>query len=349
MASEQFRSTVVLVTHRHRDLIGPCLDELLPTLGEDDEVVVVDNGSTDGIAEAVAPYGSRVRLHREGEDRGFGAGANAGARVANGATLVFVGVDARPRAGWMEALLSAVDASGGRALVGALMLLLNDPDRVDALGNDVHLTGMPSSRLWGERAVTLGSRLEQVASISGNCFALRRDLFDRLGGFDERFFLYCEDTELSLRARLLGHPCIVTTDAVVLHDHRPGTPPLKLYYLERNRMLMLAKLLHGRTLLGLIPALAIAELVGWGYALLGGPRHLVAKARAVAAAIAGWRDARAAGRSLAAVRAISDRELLRALRTRLPGRQAGAVASLGEPLLSLAFAAVRPLAKLLAR
>ena len=340
------RASVVIVTHRHKGLIGPSLDALLPTLREDDEVIVVDNGSTDGIADDLAGYAARVRMHREEADRGFGAGANAGARAARGRTLVFFGVDSRPRPGWLDALLAVLDARDG-ALVGPLMLLMRDPERVDAFGNDVHIGGLPSSRLWGELARGLSGRTEPVAAISGNCFAVRRSVFDGLGGFDERFFLYCEDTELSLRARLLGHACVVTADAVVLHDHRPGTSPSKLHYLERNRVLMLAKLLRGRTLLGLAPALAVAELAGWGYAILGGPAHVAAKARAVAGVLAGWRDARAAGRTLA--RAVSDRELLRAHRTRLPGRQAGPVARLGEPLLALAFAAVRPLADRLAR
>src|SRR5919204_388230 len=100
-------------------------------------------------------------------------------------------------------------------------------------------------------------------AVRGACFAVPRPLFARLGGFDERLFLYFEDTDLSLRARLAGHRCLAVPGAVVVHDHRPGFSPAKLRYLERNRWWTLLKLYRVRTLLALAPVLGLSEVVAW--------------------------------------------------------------------------------------
>src|SRR5205823_13298491 len=100
------------------------------------------------------------------------------------------------------------------------------------------------------------------------------------GGFDERLFLYYEDDDLSVRARLAGFSCIAVPDAVVLHDHTPGFSPQKLYYLERNRYWSLLKVYRWRTLVALIPVLIGGELLAWALAVRSGPRHVAAKARA---------------------------------------------------------------------
>src|SRR5574341_116206 len=212
MEAAAVRASVILVTYQHRDTIGGCLDGLLPTLGSDDEVVVVDNASTDGTADVAAAYDGRVRVHRAGANGGFGAGANIGARLARGRAFVFLGVDTRPRAGWLDGLIGVLDETGGQALVGARVLLARRPDRVDAFGDDVHVSGIPTSRRWGMRA-DAGESTEEVPAVSGTCFAIAPDVYRRLDGFDERLFLYWEDVELSLRARLAGHRCLVTTRA----------------------------------------------------------------------------------------------------------------------------------------
>lgn len=343
------RASVVIVTYEHREAIGTFLDRLLPTLGPEDEVVIVDNASTDGTADVVAPRAGPIRLHRAGRNGGYGAGANLAARSARGRALVFLGVDAYPRAGWLDALVGALDQTGGDALVGARTLLARTPERVDALGLDVHVSGIPASREWGRR-VPAGVAVEEVPSISGTCFAIDRGLYEKLGGFDERLFLYWEDIDLALRARLAGHPCLVTPRAEVLHDHRPGTPPAKLFYLERNRIWGILKLYRWRTIAGLLPVLAVAEVLTWAFALASGPAHVAAKVHAWADVVR-WLPDLAAARSRAArTRRLSDRDLLRLHSTRLPLTQIGSgpLAALGESASTAIFALARLLVDLVA-
>jgi GT2 family glycosyltransferase len=153
---------------------------------------------------------------------------------------------------------------------------MDRPALIDTCGNAVHLSGITVCRGYGRPSHELAAP-ERVLAVSGACFAIDRASFERLGGFDERFFMYLEDTDLSLRAALAGLPCHYAPTSRVRHRHVPAFGPRKLYWLERNRYLMLAKLWSPRTLLGLLPHLALMELLVWSYALLRGRDALVAK------------------------------------------------------------------------
>jgi GT2 family glycosyltransferase len=344
------RASVVVVTFNHRDVVPRCLDALRATLGPADEVVLVDNASADGTADLVAARYGWVRLVRSSGNGGFGAGNNLGADVARGEHLVFLNPDTVPLPGWLDALLAG---AGADTLATARLLLAGSPQHVDTFGNEVHISGITTSRGWGDPAGGAGGggEAEEVAAVSGACFALRRHLFRRLGGFDARLFLYFEDTELSLRARLAGCRCVALPGARVLHDHRPGFSPAKLRYLERNRWWTLLKLFRWSTLVALAPVLVMAEVVAWGMAARNGRRHLAAKALAWLELVRWLPELPAARRGVAGLRRVSDRDLLRRHVTRLPFAQVagGPLSRAGERVAAVAFAGGRSLSYALVR
>ena len=257
---------------------------------------------------------------------------NHAARQSQADVLVFLNPDTVPHPGWLDALVKGLQHGD---LATAKLLHLSDPSRIDAFGNDLHISGIPTCRAWGEPA-TNRADVEEVAAVSGACFALRRSVFEELGGFDERLFLYYEDDDLSLRARLAGFRCVAVPQAIVLHDHRPGLSPAKLHYLERNRLWSALKVYRSRTLLSLVPALFAAEVLTWGVALWLGPEHVRAK-------LAAWGDLLTWLRRLPAerrktCRRISDRRVLSLHNYRVAtaqmadgrlARAAGALATLG--------------------
>jgi hypothetical protein len=169
-------------------------------------------------------------------------------------------------------------------------------------------------------------------------------LFWQLDGFDERLFMYYEDDDLSLRARMAGYRCIAVPEAVVLHDHVRGISAAKLRYLERNRWWTMLKLFRWRTLAGLTPVLAGGEVMAWGMALRGGPWHVLAKLRGWAELLS-WLPVLRRERQRVR-RQVSDREVLAAHGARLPFRQVadGALARRAEDLAAAAFAGGRALA-----
>jgi GT2 family glycosyltransferase len=173
---KHWRATIQVVTYNSRHVLPACLDALRETIGLDDEVVVVDNASGDGTADHVTDAYPWVRLVRLGRNAGFGAAHNLGASIARGEYLVILNPDTRPLPGWLDALLDGLTRAPGPALATAKLLLATTPDRVDAFGNDVHLSGITTCHGWREPA-SVFRQVEEVAAVSGACFALARALF----------------------------------------------------------------------------------------------------------------------------------------------------------------------------
>jgi len=319
------RASVVVVAYNSARDLPTCLESLLPTLGPDDEAVVYDGASIDDSAAVAARY--PVRVERAERNEGYGAANNRAARLARGRYLVFLNPDTVVEQGWLDALLAPL--ADGPGLATPKIVLLDDPGRVDTCANSVHLSGITVCRGHGQPA-TRYADTERVLAVSGAAFAIDRATFERLGGFDERFFMYLEDTDLSLRAALAGVPCWYVGASRVRHRHVPAFGPRKLYWLERNRWLMLLKLWSPRTLVGLLPTLLLAEALTWGYALIGGPAALRARAQAyVWLALHPWLVVEARRRTQR-LRRVCDAELLARCPSRLDATELVASPRLGR-------------------
>lgn len=272
------RASIVVVSYNSAGYLPHCLGSIAAELGSADELIVVDNGSSDGSADLVAERYPWARLLR-GENTGYAGGNNAGAAVARGEFLVLLNPDTALAPCALEALLAPFAAHAAVGLTTARIVHMQRPDVVNACGNTVHLTGLTYCRGAGRPAAEFAAQCE-VDAVSGAAFAIRRALFEQLGGFDEQFFMYVEDTDLSLRARLAGYSVQYVPGAVVQHDYRMSYSPTKAFYLERNRHLMLLKNLSGATYTRLVPALLLGELITWAFLLLKGPRFWGVKPRA---------------------------------------------------------------------
>jgi hypothetical protein len=165
--------------------------------------------------------------------------------------------------------------------------------------------------------------LAEVGSVSGAAFVIRRTLFETLGGFDPSFFMYMEDTDLSLRARLAGWRILYVPDSIVYHDYRLTFGPRKTYYQERNRYWLLLKVFRQRTLIALLPALLLAELVAWGFVLLRDRRNWANKLQAYRVVIRDREQLKLARRQTQALRRVPDSHLLAQAHFRLGYEQTG--------------------------
>jgi GT2 family glycosyltransferase len=316
------RLRVILVNYNGGEAVLRCLRSLRESVWEDAEVVVVDNASTDGSAAAIEREYPEARLVRSARNRGFGAGCNLGARDAEGETLVFLNPDTTVEPGWLQALAGALERDEQAGLATAQVRLLDDPGRINTCGNEVHLTGLALCRGLGRPAGEF-DRGQEVGAVSGAAFAIRRELFAALGGFDEDFFLYMEDTDLSLRARLAGFRCVYAPEAVVYHDYRLRIGPRKTYYQERNRYLILLKIFRWRTLLALSPALLLAEAITWGFSLARDRRNWANKLQAYVWVSRNLRAILEKRKQTQRLRAARDRELLAGAGYRLAFEQTG--------------------------
>jgi GT2 family glycosyltransferase len=228
--------SVVVVNYNGRKWLEPCLSAAGSQSGGDAEIVLVDNGSTDGSVELVRQRFPQVRLHEAGTNLGFAAGCNTGARLARGRYIAFLNNDAVPQAGWLEALKRPFAGNTDVALTTSKIVYLHDPSVVDSAGDGYFRAGGAFKHFHG-RPASDASPSREVFGACGAACMIRRETFDELNGFDEDFFMVYEDVDLSFRARLLGYRCLYVADAVV---HHAGSGTLRrasweaVYYGQRN-------------------------------------------------------------------------------------------------------------------
>ena len=233
-APATIRLSVVIVIHDSRAAVAAALPALCRQLGTSDELVVVDNASTDDTLALVREIAPGAVVVRNQVNEGFAAGANAGARAAGGDLLVFLNPDAAAAPGFAEAIRRPL--ADGRGWTAWMGLVTADGGRVvNTNGGVVHFTGIAWAGEAG--AVAPGSLRgpREAAFVSGACLAVPRVEWERSGGFAEHYFMYQEDVDLSFRLRLAGGRLGVEPGAVVDHDYAFAKGPAKWRRLERNR------------------------------------------------------------------------------------------------------------------
>jgi GT2 family glycosyltransferase len=216
------------------------LRQLLPSLGEqsfrDFEIIVVDNGSSDGSLEFLRQAHPEVRVVPLKENFGFAAGSNAGIRASRGKYVVLLNNDTRPERDWLAELARAAEADASVGMCAPLILDADRTDLLDSAGIAVSWDGFSRQARHGERPPE--DLPAQECLVPSGCAGLyRREMLDQIGLLDEDFFCYCEDTDLGLRGRFAGWKCVLCPGARVHHYYsQSGGRALakKIFWVERN-------------------------------------------------------------------------------------------------------------------
>jgi N-acetylglucosaminyl-diphospho-decaprenol L-rhamnosyltransferase len=263
--------SVLIVAFNSREELGSTLPALAAELRQGDELIVVDNDCEDDSAAVVAELAPAARLVRMGRNVGFAAGVNAGAEEATGDLLVILNPDAAPLPGWGEGIRRPWREGRGWAAWQALVAEAGG-ERINSAGNPLHFTGIVWAGMHG-RPISEAPHAGEVVCLSGACLAIPLRTWRAIGGFAERFFMYHEDVDLSLRLRLRGDTLGIEPSAVVDHEYEfAASSADKWRWLERNRLAFLVRVYPTRLLVLLAPALVATELAlllvagsgGWG-------------------------------------------------------------------------------------
>jgi GT2 family glycosyltransferase len=301
---------------------GDDLERCLLSLGHQDpapsaEVLVVDNASADGsldLAKRVAADFESMRVLASPVNCGYAGAVNLALEEARGAYVAVLNMDITVEPGWLAPLVGFLEANPGTGAVCPLILLDADPGRINAAGQDIHVTGLGFNRWLRKPRERAGTEPLPVSGLHGGAFVIRREILDRLGGWDESGFLYAEDVQLSWLLRLCGSEIHCLPASTVRHDYHLTMHPEKLFLLERNRGWTVLTDLRAPARLALLPLFAFTEILMWGYCLLRGPAFLRAKARTYRWLASHRAEIQARRRFVAQVRRRSDREVLRRLR-----------------------------------
>ncbi len=239
--------SVIVLTYNSIDTIGKCLASLRPTLNEDDELILIDNASTDGTAAFLSGQaeitGTVVILNDT--NRGFSAANNQGILVSKGEVIVLLNPDTEVQPGWLQAMRGRFQD----LRVGAVGPVANN-----GLASQFvrfHLPqGYAGSNLVSELAhairITHPGRSMETKLLVGFCLMLRRDVLDQVGLLDESMFLGSEDMELSWRLREFGYLLLIARDVLVAHNFGTSFSSLesemKAKYLEESTRALVSRI-----------------------------------------------------------------------------------------------------------
>jgi len=273
------QAAVLIVCHNGREFLRDCLASVLAS-GDGEicrHVVVVDNASTDGSDEILCEF-PQVHVVRSSTNLGFAGGNNVGWEFIRGAFpgvqyVALLNQDTLVRSGWLGALVWHLE---GRPVVGcaqAKVMLHPRTDAFNTAGNESHYLGFGFTSGYGQTDAGQFDRVAPVGFCSGAGMIVRADAIRRAGLFDETFFAYLEDADLSWKLRQLGYDAVFVPEAVVYHKYTFKGDYGNYFFLERNRWLLLATYYKAGTILLLLPPMMAMELgqlyFAWRHGVLG--------------------------------------------------------------------------------
>ena len=233
---------IIIVNYNGKHLLEKNLQSVVDTEYEDFEIIVVDNASVDGSIEYLRKNFPIVKIVESKDNLGFGRGNNLGVKeYPNFDAYLFLNNDVSVPEDWLGKLVVTLQEKNDAGAVGPKILyskekLGNDGRIINSAGIYVDKHFMPYDRYDKENDNTKFTIVEEVDAIMGGAFLIRRDVFEKTGGFNPKMFLYYEDIDLSLRIRDLGYKIYYNGNAEVYHDHMASSK--KLGMRKRNIMNM---------------------------------------------------------------------------------------------------------------
>jgi GT2 family glycosyltransferase len=263
--------SIIIPHYNAKAFLGPCLEALERQSYSCLEVILVDNGSSDGSVELTRHSYPKVKIVELGQNLGLTGAINRGVAQASGEIVVALNNDTEVAPGWAQALVDALQAYPDAGIVASKMLLFNQRDKLHSAGDGFGTDGIPINRgVWQQDT----GQYDSDCYIFGGCggaVAYRRDMLVDIGLFDEELFMYLEDVDLNWRAQLAGYRAVFAPRAVVYHHlSASGGGMVASYYTGRNTIFVLAKDLPGaifrrywRRIIGAQMRIAVEALRAW--------------------------------------------------------------------------------------
>lgn len=212
--------SIVILTHNALEYTRTCLQSVLLHTDPSHEVILVDNGSSDGTTETLQQIvlsrpGTRLILNEE--NRGFAAGNNQGLAAARGKHIILLNSDTVVTAGWLDRLVEAAEDNPRAGLLGPVTNNISGMQKLTSVGYDeTSLSGLSEFAVDCARGFPGG--VERTLRLTGFCLLIKRELLARIGGLDERFGLgNYEDNDYCLRAHLAGYESLIARSCFVHH------------------------------------------------------------------------------------------------------------------------------------
>lgn len=236
--------SVIILNWNGLEHLKTCLPSVVGQTYENIEIIVVDNGSTDGSIEFVRQNYASVKLVCNSENVGFAKGNNIGIKKASGKYIAVLNNDTELDANWVSSSVEVAEEHLDVGMFACKILSYYDRELVDCVGHLIFPDGLSRGRGRGETDEGQYDEVEEVAFPSGCAALYRKEMLEQIGLFDATFFIYVEDSDLGMRGRLAGWKCLYVPKAVVYHKYSAtmgGYSSRKALLIERNRLWFVVK------------------------------------------------------------------------------------------------------------
>lgn len=249
--------SVIVVNWNGERYIKRCLSSLMMQTYPKIEIILVDNDSKDDSLLIAEKYFKEVRLIGLPRNYGFAKANNIGLDQAKGEFICLLNNDAVAHRNWVEELVKAIKECPEVAVCASKMLNYQHREMIDSAGDGYTRMGFPDKIASGVRNHEDYDHLREIISACAGAVLYRRSVLDLVGFFDEDFFSYMEDVDLSLRVNMAGYKCLYVPTAVVYHLGSASTGskinPFTVYWSTRNYLPVIIKNLPSRLIVHYIP------------------------------------------------------------------------------------------------
>lgn len=249
------KATIIVVTFNSACWLERQATALAAQTETDWRLIVIDNASDEEQRPSTLDFPFEVEIVQNNANFGFAEANNVAAAYSQTPYLVFLNPDAFPEPNWLGALVKTAVEHPQAAAIGSTQFRHGAPGVLDGAGDVLHATGLAYRSNYGKRRAV--GPLAETFSPCGAAMLVRREAFEALGGFDERYFCYFEDVDLGFRLRLAGHRVLQSPDAVVTHVGGGSAGAISAFaefHGARNRLWTFVKCMPGVLMWLLFPA-----------------------------------------------------------------------------------------------
>ena len=211
--------SIIIVNYNGKELLQKCLDSLLKVNYDNFEIILVDNNSTDGTVEFITKNYPSLIIIKLDSNKGFAEPNNVAAKISKGKYLLFLNNDTVVTPNFISEMVKVMETD--KKIAVCQSLLLKPDGSVDSSGDFIdHLGVVYNSK-------TKIDEIKEISSARGACMLIRKKIFDKLGGFDEKFFFSFEDVDLGWRSWILGYKVVIVPNSIVYHSAGKTSSKLK--------------------------------------------------------------------------------------------------------------------------
>ncbi|MFA5358325.1 MAG: glycosyltransferase family 2 protein [Patescibacteria group bacterium] len=283
------------------------------------KVIIVDNESSQETVDYIKNVAPEAEIVVNKNNDGFAKGNNDGVKKAielGFQYFVLLNMDTEVENDWLQKLVDAAAKLDNWGAVQSRAMLYSDKNKINTLGNSLHYLGFGFSSGSGVDyiAPTTNYHLPIVITyFSGVSVLLRRDVLEKVGMFDEEFWMYHDDLELSWKIRLAGYNLYLAPDSVVYHKYEFAKSIKQYYWMERNRFIFFLTVFHPLTIILLLPMFMVMEIGLIFFSIKGGFLGEKIKVYQWIIEADNWRYIKLRRAKIRKIRKLKDRDLIKHL------------------------------------